>query len=185
MSRMQVVLADGVTPQPWRNGGGRTRELLAWPAAADWCCRISRADIEADGPFSAFPGVRRWFTVLQGAGVRLALPDGERALRAGDPPLAFDGADAPGCWLIDGPTLDLNLMLRGATGAMTVVTPGQPWTDTATLRALYTTAPGRWHGPLEAIDLPAHALLWSADAAGEAWRFDGPARAAWWLAATA
>ena len=51
----------------WRNGGGRTRELLAWPDAADWKVRVSVADVESDGPFSAFPGVQRWFAVLEGA----------------------------------------------------------------------------------------------------------------------
>ncbi|MEO8526020.1 MAG: HutD family protein [Caldimonas sp.] len=45
--------------QPWRNGGGVTRELLAWPGVGDWCVRVSIADIEADGPFSTFSGVQR------------------------------------------------------------------------------------------------------------------------------
>ncbi len=72
-----VICAGAVAPQAWRNGGGQTRELLAWPAQGPWRLRISRADIDADGPFSAFPGVTRWFTVLQGAGVALTL-DGVR-----------------------------------------------------------------------------------------------------------
>jgi environmental stress-induced protein Ves len=41
---------------PWKNGGGVTRELLAWPGGGDWQVRISVAEIEADGPFSSFPG---------------------------------------------------------------------------------------------------------------------------------
>ena len=61
-------------PQPWRNGGGVTRELLAWPDGGDWRVRVSVADIDADGPFSAFPGVERWFAVLEGAGVALRSP---------------------------------------------------------------------------------------------------------------
>ena len=49
-----VALAD-VPAQAWRNGGGTMRELLAWPDASDWQLRVSVAEIEADGPFSAFP----------------------------------------------------------------------------------------------------------------------------------
>ena len=41
--------ANAVAPQPWRNGGGRTRELLAWPDAQAWSVRISLAEIEAEG----------------------------------------------------------------------------------------------------------------------------------------
>src|SRR6218665_1188986 len=79
-----VVCANDVAPQRWKNDGGWTRELLAWPHPADWALRISVADIEADGPFSAFEGVQRWFAVLAGAGVRLY----EYELRAGDELLA-------------------------------------------------------------------------------------------------
>jgi hypothetical protein len=105
------------TPQPWRNGGGVTRVLLRLPAgsADDWTLRISVADIETDGPFSPFPGVTRWFAAVSGAGVRLSFPKGRpplRDVRPGDAPLRFDGADAPGCALLEGATRDLNVMVR-------------------------------------------------------------------------
>jgi uncharacterized protein len=113
----QVRLAD-CAHVPWRNGGGRTRELLAWPTAAGWQVRVSVAEIETDGPFSPYAGVDRWFAVLEGAGVVLTLPTGDSLMRTGDAPLAFPGEAAPGCRLIDGPTRDLNLMVRrGARGA--------------------------------------------------------------------
>lgn len=35
MTRHRIAL-DTVPRQPWRNGGGSTRELLAWPDATDW-----------------------------------------------------------------------------------------------------------------------------------------------------
>ena len=78
----RVRLAD-CPPQPWRNGGGVTRELLAWPQAADWRLRVSVADIERDGPFSPFPGVDRWFAVIEGDGVELRCRTG--ASRAAAP----------------------------------------------------------------------------------------------------
>jgi uncharacterized protein len=103
---------------PWKNGGGRTRELLAWPDPIDWLVRVSVAEIEADGPFSPFAGIDRWFAVLDGAGVALSLPEGEVVVRVGGAALAFAGEAAPGCRLLDGPTRDLNLMVRrGAHGA--------------------------------------------------------------------
>ena len=118
------VDASAATPAPWKNGGGVTRELLRLPADSgdDWTLRISVADIAADGPFSAFHGITRWFAVLDGAGVRLALPDGALEVRRGDAPLRFDGADAPDCTLLDGPTRDLNVMVRTAR-AESIVTP--------------------------------------------------------------
>ncbi len=111
--------------QPWRNGGGVTRELLAWPGGrVDWQLRISVADIDADGPFSRFPGVERWFAVLEGAGVELTIAGAVHRLVRGDAPLHFDGAAPAHARLIDGPTRDLNLMLRNAGGTMQCVADG-------------------------------------------------------------
>src|ERR1043165_8979595 len=107
MSWMRIT-ADEVAPTPWRNGGGRTRELLAWPHVADWKVRISVADIDRDGPFSAYPGVDRWFGVLSGEGVIMR----GRALKPNEGMVRFPGEDAPDCTLIDGPTQDFNVMHR-------------------------------------------------------------------------
>lgn len=114
----QIVRLDDVSPQPWRNGGGVTRELLAWPTVNDWVVRISVADITRDGPFSAFSGVDRWFAVLQGEGVRLGDPP--TCVTNESEPTRFAGELAPSCALISGPTRDLNLMIarRRASGRM-------------------------------------------------------------------
>jgi hypothetical protein len=113
---MILLPASSAAPVPWKNGGGVTRELLRLPADGgdDWTLRISVADISADGPFSPFPGVTRWFAVLEGDGVRLSFPERTLDVRHGDSPLRFDGADAPGCALLGGPTRDLNVMVRHA-----------------------------------------------------------------------
>jgi environmental stress-induced protein Ves len=148
-----IVQADRVARQPWKNGGGQTRELLSDAAAgAAWRWRISLADIEADGPFSAFPGVQRWFAVLSGAGVELRFGDGVRRVLAGDEALAFDGAAAPGCRLLDGPTRDLNLMLRndaGVRGTLRRVQPGAVWSEDWPLRGRFDTGTRTlaWHLP--------------------------------------
>jgi uncharacterized protein len=108
---MNVVKLAEVKPVPWRNGGGTTRELLAWPDAGDWKIRISIADVVADGPFSRFDGIERWFAVLEGEGVRLSFPsEVVHELRRDSEPLCFDGGDEVTAELIDGPTLDFNLM---------------------------------------------------------------------------
>ena len=66
---VRAIHVDEVAPQRWRNGGGFTRELLAWPAVEAWRLRVSVAEVESDGPFSSFPAVERWFAVLDGNGV--------------------------------------------------------------------------------------------------------------------
>jgi uncharacterized protein len=130
-----VVRFTDAKPQPWKNGGGVTRELLAWPTSREWAIRLSVADIERDGPFSAFLGVDRWFAVLTGNGVRLGVP--EKLIQRGDDAVNFDGALAPNCTLINGPTRDLNLMIRRdvAIGWMKRITAGFefPAADTSAL----------------------------------------------------
>jgi environmental stress-induced protein Ves len=181
-----IVRAIDVPPQKWRNGGGMTRELLAWPVAGDWQVRISVADIESDGPFSAFPGVERWFTVLQGAGVDLTVAGTAHSLRRGDAPLRFDGGATTRCRLIDGPTRDLNLMLRDAGGTMLVAADGQAWSPAAQACGLFTAVAGQCRAGTSRFDLPAYSLLWF-DIAPPALTFDAGQRPAaligWWLAA--
>ena len=106
-----VSLAD-VTATPWRNGGGVTRELLAWPPEGDWQWRMSVAEVEGSGPFSRFEGVQRWFAVLRGAGVALDIAGEQHTLTSASTPLAFDGAAPTDCQLLNGATQDFNLMLR-------------------------------------------------------------------------
>lgn len=152
-----TVHADTVPPVPWKNGGGTTRELLAGPAGApDWRWRLSLAEVAADGPFSAYPGVERWFAVVDGDGVELLLDGAPMVLRPHDPPLVFDGAAAPACRLLAGPTRDLNLMLRGgARGVLRRAGSAVRWTEDWPLRGHFDTGTRtlRWAlppGPLEA-----------------------------------
>ena len=161
MPPLTRIRAAEIAPQPWRNGGGRTRELLTWPAGPDWRLRISLADIAADGPFSAFTGVQRWFAVLEGGGVALTFADAEQCLTPLTAPLCFDGADAPACRLIDGPTRDLNLMLRaGARGCMIRAEDGTAWRGPWLWPACFTSGAARWLGGGGAVvELAANTLL--------------------------
>jgi uncharacterized protein len=183
---IHVVSLDAVTPQPWRNGGGQTRELLAWPpgSGASWLLRVSVADIERDGPFSPFPGVQRSFAVLEGAGVVLSFAEGERRLTEASDALSFDGADAPGCHLIAGPTRDLNLMARHTAGhsRMRRVQTGEacaavPW------RGVYCATPAQLTAGSVSQPLPVGSLTWSDDDTA-LWHLttdDDTVLRAWWL----
>ena len=119
---LNLVRTDDVAPTRWRNGGGWTRELVAWPSASDWIVRVSVADIAAEGPFSAFPGVDRWFAVLDGEGVELVDGSGTLRLRQGDAIHRFRGEAAPHCRLVGGATRDFNVMVR-RDAAVATVTP--------------------------------------------------------------
>jgi environmental stress-induced protein Ves len=182
VTRLHVVDPDSVQPQPWRNGGGVTRELLAWPpgAGGGWLVRVSVADIERDGPFSAYPGVQRGFAVLEGAGVVLDFGARELTLTTASAPLHFDGAEAPGCRLVRGPTRDLNLMALASAGEAHVhdVVEGVAWAPESRLRwrGIFTATPARLtveHG--QAVDLAAGSLAWSdtSETLAAAWRLNG------------
>ena len=179
------VRACDVPPTPWRNGGGRTRELFASPSGPDWRVRVSLADIDADGPFSAFPDVQRWFAVLSGAGVELRFADGLRRLDAASSPLAFDGAAAPGCRLLAGPTRDLNLMLRGgARGRMERAAHGVAWGAAEPWRACFTAGPARWAGSagVPPLALEPNTLLLGLPAGPQRLEAEGP-EPMYWIAA--
>jgi environmental stress-induced protein Ves len=181
---LHVVRCDAVEPQPWKNAGGLTRELLAWPSRDDWALRLSVADIRADGPFSAFDGIDRWFAVLQGAGVLLVLPGGKEAVVPDAPPLQFRGEAAPHCELLNGPTRDLNLMLRrgAGRGAMLPAVAGEAFAPRSAFRALFAVdALTLQIDGSDAARLPAMALLWADGGAHGVWRIaaEAPVRAFW------
>ena len=179
----RVIDAADVAPQTWANGGGHTRELLTWPAGANWALRISLADVERDGPFSAYSGVERWFAVVHGAGVVLRFPEGTRTQTRLDAPLCFNGGAAPACALIDGETRDLNLMQRGGRAHLSVV-DGMAWRADFRQRGLFTAQPGEWRGGGHCIALPALTLLWCDATDDKPWTFTAQAVDAapgWWL----
>ncbi len=180
---MRLVREADVTPVPWRNGGGLTRELLAWPSPNDWRLRLSVADVAQDGPFSPYPGVTRVFAVLQGAGVVLDFAGATHTVRPGDAPLVFDGEAAPGCRLLDSPVRDFNLMARGGRCALLPV-ESAPWHPPRGARVgLFARVAGTWSAGAESRLLPVHTLLFT-DAAAGRWTFQPhqpTAQAGWWF----
>jgi hypothetical protein len=174
MKKPLVVIATAVSPQPWRNGGGQTRELVLWPEDTSvWRLRISLASVTRSGPFSLYPGVQRWFSVVEGNGVALRVEGKEHRLNAASAPLQFSGDTPVHCDLLDGPTSDLNLMVSGGVGRMQHAVTGDTWNCDLSQGGLFTRARGTLTGPRGAVqELAPHTLFWADNASGASFRFD-------------
>ncbi|MFJ9036383.1 HutD family protein [Streptomyces sp. NPDC102406] len=99
----------------WKNGGGVTREIAAAPHGADpagfrW--RVSLAEVAADGPFSAFPGVDRTLTMVEGDGMELTVGAVPTLVDTPYRPRDFPGDVPTDCRLLGGPVVNLNVMWR-------------------------------------------------------------------------
>jgi uncharacterized protein len=177
MSWQRVHLND-VAASPWRNGGGVTRELLAWPDAQDWMWRLSVADVAHSGLFSHFAGVQRWFSVLGPGAVHLTVGEQAHLLNRHSAPLCFDGETPTDCALLEGATQDFNLMVRQpqVSARMTRVSGAVRLTlDTPKTVAIYavdamTTVQSGEH----TMALAANTLVWQALPAGTALQLSGP-----------
>ncbi|MFM9887299.1 MAG: HutD family protein [Burkholderiales bacterium] len=161
MSIRRIIRVADVAPQRWRNGGGQTRELLVWPSPNDWNVRISVADVDRDGSFSAYPEVERWFAVVEGAGVDLAIDGTSHRMVPSSPPLSFDGGAKIECHLPDGPTRDLNLMARRGKSVMQSVAIGATWRPNATQCGLFASVVGHCIADdHDEVAVPRESLLW-------------------------
>ncbi|CAL95623.1 HutD family protein [Azoarcus olearius] len=109
------VLA-AIAPQPWRNGGGATREILCAPSAdgEGWDWRVSVAEIEQPGAFSVFAGVDRTALLLDGAGLALhgSAPQPPLVFAAAGCVHRFAGETALAARLGGGPARLFNVMTR-------------------------------------------------------------------------
>lgn len=120
---MRILRAAGRPAMPWSNGGGVTREVAVHPPGAGWdtfAWRVSLADVTRDGPYSPLPGVRRILTVADGAGLALTVDGTTRRLTDRCRPFAFPGGAETGSRLLDGPVVNLNVMLREGRADATV-----------------------------------------------------------------
>lgn len=105
-----VRFAD-LSPVPWRNGGGITREVAVQEDEDGFAWRISIADVAQGGAFSTFPGVDRTLVLCRGAGMVVDVAGRPHRLGPFDS-VGFSGDADTSATLPNGPTVDLNVMTR-------------------------------------------------------------------------
>ncbi|WP_411102832.1 HutD family protein [Streptomyces sp. cmx-4-9] len=112
---VRVLRAADRPAEAWRNGGGLTRQIAAWPEDAGtdaFAWRVSLADVAADGPFSSFPGIDRTLTLVEGAGMDLTVAGVHRRIAERYAPQDFAGDEPTDCRLLHGPVRNVNVMYR-------------------------------------------------------------------------
>ncbi|MGY0023291.1 HutD/Ves family protein [Streptomyces sp. cg35] len=112
---VRLLPAADRTAVAWKNGGGVTREIAGAPQGAgtgDFRWRVSLAEVAADGPFSAFPGVDRTLTMVEGDGMELTVGAAATLVDSPYEPRDFAGDVPTGCRLLGGPVVNFNVMWR-------------------------------------------------------------------------
>jgi environmental stress-induced protein Ves len=126
---MQIIRFADLKAEPWRNGGGVTRQLASRPSAAggedgqdgSWDWRVSIADVTRAGDFSPFPGMERLLTVIEGDLLLLTVGGTEHPVEKYRP-FRFDGGVATAGALPTGDIRNLNVIARaGAYKAYTSI----------------------------------------------------------------
>lgn len=190
MKNLTLINAADIAPQRWRNGGGWTRELLTWPAGnPDWQLRISLATINAPGPFSTYPGIKRVLALVSGAGLLLTVDGHQHRLVPDSDPLHFDGSAVVHAVPLAGASSDLNLMSASGHAELLRAASAVAWFSAAAQRGLYSAVAGTLHtgaGTAAApLAVPAHSLVWLSQAANLPLHFVAatvsPVTPAWWL----
>ncbi|MFJ8436487.1 HutD family protein [Kitasatospora sp. NPDC094019] len=126
---VQLLRAAERPATAWRNGGGVTREVAGYPAGSgldDFAWRVSLADVGSAGPFSAFPGVDRVITLVEGPGMALTVDGAEHVVDAPFRPFPFSGDAATDCRLLGGPLVDFNVMTRRGRATADLVLATEP-----------------------------------------------------------
>jgi uncharacterized protein len=112
---MQILRAADRVATAWKNGGGITREIAAYPPASaldQFGWRVSIAAVSKGGPFSVFPGIERELVVLHGK-LRLTVNGkAEKTLDEYSPSERFPGDAATRGDPVGGLVTDLNVMTR-------------------------------------------------------------------------
>jgi uncharacterized protein len=117
--RSRLLKPADYLSMPWKNGKGSTLQIAIQPpgaslAANDFDWRFSSAEIREDGPFSSFPGCRRWLALLEGP--ELMVHAGETIFCCkGESVACFEGEESASGRLPSGPVRDLNLIVRKGT----------------------------------------------------------------------
>lgn len=131
----QLITPDQFQTTRWKNGGGVTHEIAKHEADGQLHWRLSMAEVDTDGPFSAFEGLMRVLTVIDGEGLDLKHPDGVmQALPMS--PQRFSGDLPIDCKQLNGPVRDFNLIFdaKKVRAGVTVLRAGKDWQARADCR---------------------------------------------------
>lgn len=121
MSAPRIVRAAALTPTPWPNGRGVTRDILS-RRRPDGSIEllISLADLTQDAPFSHLPEIDRTFTLVEGDPVVLLFEGFEDLSCALLRPAFFPGDRPTACRLTGGPAKAFNVMVDRRLGRASV-----------------------------------------------------------------
>src|SRR5919112_2196056 len=118
---MEIIRFADLKAEPWRNGGGVTRQIASRPTPASpvqdgagdggWDWRVSIADVSKAGDFSPFPGMERVLTVIEGELLLLSVDGAEHPLEKYRP-FRFPGGASTHASLPTGDIRDLNVITR-------------------------------------------------------------------------
>ncbi len=100
---MKIIRYADLVQVPWKNGGGVTREIAREEEGDEIGWRLSIADVGLEGSFSAFPGLQRILTVIEGAGMVLDRPNEPPIAANLFEPVSFSGDEPINGLLPNGP----------------------------------------------------------------------------------
>lgn len=110
MSDAQFLDFDTITPRPWKNGRGITRNLFA-DSEVDFTWKVSIAEITGRQPYSSYTGIRRCQVALGPGGVDLHI-NGNLTTLPVEGVTVFEGEDEVVAEPESEGFLDLNVMTR-------------------------------------------------------------------------
>lgn len=115
----QLLKRDTYRTMRWRNGRGSTLEIAREPASGEeFAWRLSLADIEQDGEFSAYPGYRRALVLVSGKRLQLRFNGhGNCSLDPARRGVRFEGEWKSHCAVPQGRCTDLSLIVRIGSAA--------------------------------------------------------------------
>jgi environmental stress-induced protein Ves len=108
---MSVIERSTWRAQPWKNGAGTTHEIWRTPDTEDYDLRVSLAEVTTSGPFSQFPGYRRYTFLVGPAPITLHGATAIELVAAGDH-VELPGETALRAELRAGATTLLNVLSR-------------------------------------------------------------------------
>ncbi len=153
--RPKLLRAAARNEVSWKNGGGVTSEIAAYPEGSsmdDFGWRISTALVTAAGPFSVFEGIDRILTVLDGK-LALQFPaENSEVILDASQSHSFAGDVAVTGVPLGGTVRDLNVMVRRGEWQAEVTTQCPQLNCNGTLIAI-ATQPAKGLAALDAIRL--------------------------------